>query len=67
MPKSLHPVEHWWIYDAKNKQHIEISPMNDDKPWLYAGVINYEINDEILNSSEVFRVGFFLGGDNYFK
>lgn len=65
--KSLHPVEHWWVYDSRNKKHIEVTNMFGDKPFAYAGVINYEINEKILNTSNTFDINFFKGGYIFFK
>jgi hypothetical protein len=66
-PKSLHPVEHWWVYDENMNQHIDVSPMDEKKPWAYAGIINTEINNQILNSKIVWDIDFFKGGSVYFK
>lgn len=63
--QTLFPVEHWWVYDSATKSHIEITPLGNEKPWCYGGVINFEINAEILNSNQVFDVDFFKGGNVY--
>lgn len=65
-PKSLWPVEHWWVYDSTTNEHIEITPFGgSERPWAYGGIINYEINDDILNSRNVYDVDFFRGGNVY--
>lgn len=64
-PESLTPIEHWWVYDSKNDIHLEITPIIGEKPWCYAGIINYNINDKIVQSGNVFDVDFFLSGNVY--
>lgn len=62
---AFFPVEHWWIYDMKNNINIEISPLGFGPAEFYVGVINYDINDEIRNSKEVWDIEFFKGGYGY--
>lgn len=63
--KSLFPIEHWWVFDKKNNKHIEVTPFVGDRPRCYAGIINYDINDEILKSKIIWDVDFFKGGNVY--
>lgn len=65
--KSLTPLEHWWVYDQQKKKHIEITPLSGKKPKCYAGIINFNINNQILNSNKVWDVDFFKGGHVYDK
>lgn len=51
--------EHFWVYDAVNNMFMDISPLIGDKPYAYGGVINKNINDEIMNAEKVFDVSFF--------
>jgi len=63
---SLFPIEHWWVYDQHNKQHIEITTIDyraDIK--CYAGIINYDIQNEIKKSNKYYDVDFFKGGNVY--
>lgn len=69
---SFTPIEHWWIYDAKNKKHLEISPLGANKKNImcYAGIINYSIQKDISKAKSPFEIDFFKGGhvhNNYFK
>ena len=61
----LTPIEHWWVYNKKTDSHIEITPMEGDRPCCYAGVVNYKINDKILNSNIIWDVDFFKSGNVY--
>lgn len=68
--KSLFPIEHWWVYDIKSKKHIEITPLGDEKPRCYAGIINTSIQKEIQLANKFYDVDFFKGGHvehTYFK
>lgn len=66
--KTLLPIEHWWVYNVKQKKHIEVTPLdNMRKPWCYGGVVNYDINDEILNTNNVFDIDFFKGDNTYYN
>lgn len=65
MPKSLFPVEHWWVYNSETNEHIEVTPFIDAKPWCYAGIINKDINTDILNSNIIWDISFFKGGNTY--
>jgi hypothetical protein len=53
--------EHFWVYDAVNDMFIDISPLEGKYPYAYGGVINKNINDEIMNAESVFDVSFFKG------
>jgi len=64
-PQSLTPVEHWWVFNSETNQHIEVSPMDKEKPWAYGGIINKDINENILKAENVFDVDFFKGGNVY--
>jgi hypothetical protein len=66
----LFPVEHWWVYDLKSKKHIEITPLEGEKFRCYAGIINDEIQSEIIQAKNFYDVDFFRGGNVkhiYFK
>lgn len=68
--QSLWPVEHWWVYDIKGKKHIEITPLGDERPRCYAGIINPNIQQKILSANKFYDVDFFKGGHvqhTYFK
>ena len=68
--KTLFPVEHWWVYDSEKNVHIDVTPMNGEPVRCYAGIINTEIQDQILNAKIIWDVDFFKGGyvqHNYFK
>jgi len=60
------PVEHWWVYNKSNNKFIDTSPLSGDYPRCYAGIINYNINEEIINSNQVFDVDFFKSGFSKF-
>lgn len=53
--------EHFWVYDAVNDMFVDVSPLEGDYPYAYGGVINKNINDEIMNADSVFDIGFFKG------
>jgi len=65
--ETFFPVEHWWVYDKGNNKFIDSTPFGGDYPKCYAGVVNYNINDEITNSGQVFDVDFFKSGFSKFK
>jgi hypothetical protein len=69
--KSLFPIEHWWVYDSDAKKFIEITPMEGpEPPRCYAGIVNKNIQEEILNARYFYDVDFFKGGNVqkfYFK
>jgi hypothetical protein len=58
-------VEHWWIYNKILDQHYETCPFLPSELLGYIGIINYDINDDIVNSSEVWDIDFFKGGNPY--
>jgi hypothetical protein len=65
---NLWPVEHWWVYDSKEKIHIEITPLHGNEKFrCYAGIINLDINDEIAKSNKFYDVDFFKGGNVFLK
>lgn len=60
---SLFPIDHWWVYDAKNKIHIEITPVRGDTQFkCYAGIIGFDTHDEIKNAQAFHLVDFFSQG-----
>lgn len=65
--ENFNPIEHWWIYDDRVKDFVEISPILKSKPICYAGIVNKNIQQEIKNSNNVFDVDFFKGGNVYSK
>lgn len=56
-------VDHYWIYNKKRNQHIEIS-MNE-KPDLYIGLINYNINNDIKLGNKINEIPFLM--NNIYK
>lgn len=64
---TLTPIEHWWVYNKTNGDSIDPSPLDDDHPSGYVGIINTTINDEILSSKQVFDVDFFKSGFSKFR
>lgn len=64
--KSLFPIEHYWIYDKQRNKHIDITPVSDET-WAYGGVINSDINNQIVKAKNVYDISFFKGGEVYFK
>ncbi len=64
--KSLFPVEHWWVYDADADKCIEITSGEGDVRF-YAGIINYELHDEIRNATYFHDIDFFKGGNVYYE
>jgi hypothetical protein len=63
--ESLHPVEHWWVYDKAENKHIDITPYKGEAGRCYAGIINTEIQGEIAKAQKFHDVRFFLGGNVY--
>lgn len=57
--KGNYMFEHRWVYDKNKNIFIETTPILDEKPTCYAGIINFEINDEIKNSNDVSEVKWF--------
>lgn len=53
--------EHFWVYDSMNDVFIDVTPMKGDLPYAYGGVINKDINDEIINAEKYNDIGFLLG------
>jgi hypothetical protein len=51
--------EHRWVYDKDTNSFIETSKLLGEKPNCYAGIINFDINDEIKNSNDVSEVKWF--------
>jgi hypothetical protein len=67
--QNFWPLEHWWVYDKQMNKFLEVTPV-DNVFRCYAGIINTSIQDEILNSKNVFDIDFFKGGNvmkQYFK
>lgn len=64
-------VEHWWVFDKEYKKHVEITPLyGNGENWLtgYIGIINKDINNEIVESPKFDYAPEFLKGDYiYFK
>lgn len=52
--------EHFWVYDAVNNLFLEVTPL-DKLGYAYGGVINKNINNEILNAEKYSDVRFLLG------
>jgi hypothetical protein len=59
--KSTTYFEHFWVYDAVNNMFLDVTPLNGEVPYAYGGVINKDINDEIMDAESVFDVSFFKG------
>jgi hypothetical protein len=53
--------EHFWVYDAIEDIFIDVTPMGDDLPYAYGGVINFKINNDIKNAKEFNEIPFLLG------
>lgn len=53
--------EHFWVYDAAEDIFLDVSPMGNDIPYAYGGVINFKINDDILNAEKYNEIPFLLG------
>lgn len=58
-------VEHWWVYDKGDNEHMETCPFHPTELFAYIGVINYDIQDEIMEADHVFDVDFFRSGNPY--
>jgi hypothetical protein len=67
--KSTTYFEHFWIYDAKEDNFLDITPMVGGLPYAYGGVINFGINDKILNAKKYSEIPFLLGkvGSSLYK
>ena len=59
-------VEHWWVYDKHDDKHMETCPFDPNELHAYVGFINYDIQDDIIQSDHVFDVDFFKGGNPYY-
>ena len=57
--KGQDMFEHRWVYDKDNNSFIETNPILGEKPNFYVGIINFNINDEIINSNDVSEVKWF--------
>jgi len=56
--------EHFWVYDSLKDLYIELTPMENEQNGMlygYGGVINKEINDDILKAENFFDVDFLRG------
>jgi hypothetical protein len=51
-------INHYWIYNKPRNQHIEISLKN--KPDLYIGLINFNINNQIKLANKVNEIRFLM-------
>tara|TARA_R110000822_G_scaffold128195_37_gene264002 strand:- start:3525 stop:4055 length:531 start_codon:yes stop_codon:yes gene_type:complete len=65
--KSGWLIEHWWVYDKSDNEHMETCPFDPTDLLGYIGIINYDINDDIRDSEHVFDVDFFKGGNPYHR
>ncbi len=67
---TLHPIEHYWAYNPRKDQFIDVTPVKDvHQIKCYIGVVNKNINEQILKTEKYFDVPFFKGGyveSNYF-
>ena len=59
--KSTTYFEHFWIYDKLEDMFIDVTPMNSEYPYGYGGVINFDINQDILDADVFSDVKFLLG------
>lgn len=59
MHEGDYMYEHRWVYDKDKNLFIEPTPVLGKKPTCYAGIINFEINDEIRNSNNISEVEWF--------
>ena len=59
--KSTAYFEHFWIYDKVEDMFIDVSPMGEQKPYAYGGVVNYEINQDIVNADKFSDIEFLKG------
>jgi hypothetical protein len=61
--------EHFWVYDASEDIFLDVTPMGKSIPYAYGGVINFNINDDILNAEKFNDVPFLLGktGSSLYK
>lgn len=57
--------EHFWIYDNSKDIFIDVTPMEQYIPYAYGGVINFNINDDILNADKYNEIPFLLGKAAY--
>jgi hypothetical protein len=57
--KGEYMHEHRWVYDKSKNVFIEPTPVSGEKPTCYAGIVNFEINDEIKNSKSITEVQWF--------
>lgn len=53
--------EHFWVYDGIEDNFLDITPMGKELPYAYGGVINFNINDDILNAEQYNEIPFLLG------
>ena len=59
--ESTSYMEHFWGYDAVEDVFIDVTPMGGNIPYAYGGVVNYDINTEIVNSDTYNEINFLLG------
>jgi hypothetical protein len=53
--------EHFWVYDSMSDSFLDVTPMGNNIPYAYGGVVNFDINDEILNAEKYSDIDFLLG------
>jgi hypothetical protein len=59
--KSTTYFEHFWIYDKVEDMFIDVTPMTGEKPYAYGGVVNYNLNQDILNADKFSDIEFLKG------
>jgi hypothetical protein len=59
--KSTSFFEHFWIYDKLEDVFVDVTPMTGGYPYAYGGVINFDINQEIMDAEVFSDVKFLLG------
>lgn len=59
--KSTTFFEHFWIYDAVDDLFLDITPIDGELPYAYGGVVNFNINDDILNAKKYTEIDFLKG------
>ncbi len=68
--QNLFPIEHWWVYNKTDNQFLEVTPLHGEGFRCYAGITNFDINDEISKATYFHDIDFFKGGNvqhTYFK
>ena len=67
MAQSAGMVEHYWIYNLKTNEHIEVSPVDSDKIMFYVGIIFPQATEKIKLSKNPWDIYELKGGNVYFK